>query len=132
MKVKCLSVRQPWAQAIFELGKDVENRTWATQYRGPLLIHASKRIDREAMANWGRPGPLATGAILGVVELTDIVEHSRSMWAAPDSYHWLLRNACLIEKPIPYVGSLRLFEVEIPDRIGLACVKMQSRGTSAA
>ena len=117
MKVKCLSIRQPWAQAIFELGKNIENRTWATHYRGPLLIHASKRIDREAMANWGRPGALATGAILGVVELTDIVEHSRSMWAAPDFYHWLLADARLFELPILYSGRLGLFEVEIPDRV---------------
>ena len=115
MKVKCLSVRQPWAQAIFELAKDVENRTWATHYRGPLLIHASKRIDREAMANWGRPGPLATGAILGVVELTDIVEHSRSMWANPNLYHWLLADARLFELPILYSGRLGLFDVEIRD-----------------
>ena len=39
--MKCLSILQPWAWAIIHGGKDVENRTWRTAYRGPLLIHAS-------------------------------------------------------------------------------------------
>jgi hypothetical protein len=38
--VKCLTVCQPWAWAIVHGRKHVENRTWATDYRGPLLIHA--------------------------------------------------------------------------------------------
>jgi hypothetical protein len=41
--VKALTIRQPWAYAILRLGKDVENRSWRTHYRGPLLIHAAAR-----------------------------------------------------------------------------------------
>jgi hypothetical protein len=37
-----LSLRAPWDWAILHAGKRVENRTWYTAYRGPLLIHASK------------------------------------------------------------------------------------------
>ncbi|MBL8866467.1 MAG: ASCH domain-containing protein, partial [Planctomycetia bacterium] len=37
-----LSIHQPWAHAILHFGKSVENRTWSTSYRGPLLIHAAK------------------------------------------------------------------------------------------
>lgn len=41
--MKALSIRQPWAEAILNLGKRVENRSWQTcHYRGPLLIHAAK------------------------------------------------------------------------------------------
>ena len=36
--MKALSLRPHWAYAIFHLGKDIENRTWSTAYRGPLLI----------------------------------------------------------------------------------------------
>jgi hypothetical protein len=36
-----LSLRQPWAWAVLHLGKVIENRKWCTDYRGPLLIHAS-------------------------------------------------------------------------------------------
>ncbi len=41
--MKALSIRQPFAWAVIHAAKDVENRTWRTDYRGPLLIHASKR-----------------------------------------------------------------------------------------
>ncbi len=41
--MKALSVRQPFAWAIVHGGKDVENRSWATSYRGPVLIHAGMR-----------------------------------------------------------------------------------------
>lgn len=39
---RILSVRQPWAFAIARGWKPIENRSWPTDYRGPLLIHASK------------------------------------------------------------------------------------------
>lgn len=43
--MKAISVRQPWTHAILHLGKRVENRDWAgCAYRGPVLIHASKRL----------------------------------------------------------------------------------------
>ena len=45
--MKALSIKQPWAWAIIHAGKNVENRTWATSYRGPLLIHAGKTFDHE-------------------------------------------------------------------------------------
>lgn len=46
--MKALSVKQPWAWAIIHAGKDIEKRTWRTDYRGPLLIHAGKfHVDRE-------------------------------------------------------------------------------------
>jgi len=53
VKMKCLSVRQPWANAIFIAGKDVDNRSRHTDYRGPLLIHASRRIDWQAARQEG-------------------------------------------------------------------------------
>jgi hypothetical protein len=42
--VKALTVQQPWAWAIVHGGKDVENRTQAWSYRGPLAIHAGARV----------------------------------------------------------------------------------------
>ena len=45
--MKVLSIRQPWAWAIVAGFKPVENRTWKTGYRGPLLIHAGLREDVE-------------------------------------------------------------------------------------
>ena len=41
MQVKVLSVKNPFAYLILQGGKDVENRTWTTDYRGRLYIHVS-------------------------------------------------------------------------------------------
>jgi hypothetical protein len=39
-----LSVRQLFAWAIFHAGMDVENRDWATQQHGRVLIHAPANV----------------------------------------------------------------------------------------
>lgn len=41
-KIPTISVRQPWASAIACGAKRIETRSWKTDYRGPLLIHAGK------------------------------------------------------------------------------------------
>ncbi len=46
-----LSVRQPFAWAIATVQKDVENRGWGTDYRGPLLLHASKTMTQDEYEN---------------------------------------------------------------------------------
>jgi hypothetical protein len=43
--MKIISIRQPWAPLIVSGIKDVENRTWRTNYRVLVLIHASLRSD---------------------------------------------------------------------------------------
>ena len=40
--MKALSIRQHWAWLIIHGGKDVENRSWHTKYRGRFLVHAAK------------------------------------------------------------------------------------------
>lgn len=41
--MKALSVKQPWAGMIAQRIKPIETRVWATDYRGELLICASKK-----------------------------------------------------------------------------------------
>ena len=41
--MKALSVRAPWWWAILH-GKPVENRDWHTNFRGVVLLHASKDL----------------------------------------------------------------------------------------
>jgi hypothetical protein len=41
--MKALSIIQPWASLVAVGAKKIETRSWATNYRGPLAIHASKR-----------------------------------------------------------------------------------------
>lgn len=43
--MKVISLLQPWASLVVLGHKKIETRSWDTPYRGPLLIHASKRWD---------------------------------------------------------------------------------------
>lgn len=47
--MKVLSIRQPWAWLIMTGLKDIENRTWNTDFRGRFAIHASKKFDWDAL-----------------------------------------------------------------------------------
>lgn len=40
--MKALTIRQPWASLIALGVKTIETRSWPTNYRGPVLIHAGK------------------------------------------------------------------------------------------
>lgn len=98
---RVLTLKQPHASAIFD-GKNVENRTWSTNYRGRLWIHAGLSVDRSMLpANWDG---LPRGVILGHVDLVDVVRDSDSMWAEPGCFHWVLENPMSIE-PIAHRGG---------------------------
>lgn len=100
-----LTVRQPWATAIFSASKDVENRSWHTDYRGRIWIHASKTLDRpdDPRLAWVLE-ELPTGVVLGSVVLVDVVRDSRSRWADPAAFHWVLTDAQLLPTPVPRRG----------------------------
>lgn len=102
--MKCLTIRQPWPFAIFHLGKDVENRTWQTDYRGPLLIHAGStfnqiqvQVVRTIVRGQGKDdkqlvppystfdkrdprNPYLVSALIGTVDLVDIAWGHDSPW----------------------------------------------------
>lgn len=116
MKIQCLTLHAQWAAAILKLGKDVENRTWSTPYRGPLAIHAGRTIDRDICEQLGlKPDDLVCRHILGTVELVDIVSNSRSRWAMPGHYHWILANPRLLRRPKPHSGKMGLHPVVLKE-----------------
>ena len=47
--MKVLTLKQPWATLVAEGIKKYEFRTWKTNYRGKILIHAGVGIDKDAM-----------------------------------------------------------------------------------
>lgn len=118
-----ITIRQPWASLIMIGVKTVENRDWQADYRGTLVIHAGKGIDREAMREHGHliGGEYPAGAIIGVVDLVGCVRDSPSPWAVRGQWHWLLANPrpCV---PVPVRGKLGLWRVSDEDwpRTGLA------------
>jgi hypothetical protein len=84
-----LTVRQPWASAIFHAGKTVENRPRRTHYRGRLWIHAGEFRGRDEAGRWANhqrlwlpEEPLPRGVILGSVQLVDCIDDSDSPWAS--------------------------------------------------
>ena len=50
------------------------------------------------------PKDLVFGAIVGTVELYDVVTDSHNPWAIPGLYHWLLRDPRPLARPIPARG----------------------------
>jgi hypothetical protein len=112
-----LSIRQPWAHLIIAGVKRIENRNWRTSHRGPIAIHAARRVDPIApiAAQYGViiPSDLLRGGIIGVADLVDIVQQPQpedEMWF-DGPFGWVLRNA----RPVPFVATRgvrgRLFDV---------------------
>lgn len=108
-----LTLRQPWASAVVRLGKNVENRTWTTPYRGLLAIHAGKGVDSAAPPSVAEAleQRLPSGCVVAVVELHSIVRDSRSEWAREGEYHWLLRDVRELAVPVPCMGRQMLFKL---------------------
>lgn len=121
--MKALSVRQPWAWLILHAGKDIENRSWHTNFRGRVLVHASKGMTRDEYEDasdplWASKGPvielpsfeaLERGGIVGMVDIVDCVRQSDSPWYQGE-WGFVLRNPA----PIPFrplKGALGFFDV---------------------
>lgn len=114
--MKALSIRQPWASLILAGHKAVENRTWTTTYRGPVIVHAGVTVVRPVLALAARYGIAdpPTGAYLGVVDLEDI-HHAEdgcrctTVFAEMGVYHWSLARPRWFPTPISGPGRLGLY-----------------------
>lgn len=116
--VTVLSVKQPWAWLIVNGHKDIENRDWATKFRGELYIHAGKKIDQDG-CDWVRenfteidlPYVFLTGGIVGKANVIDCVTAHSSRWFF-GKHGFVLAN----QRHIPFVplrGQLGLFKADI-------------------
>jgi len=115
-----LSIRQPWAWAIINAGKDIENRTWRTDFRGPVCIHAAKVVTWSEwddalyflMGHQDVHPPLRhqidRGGIIGTAEIVDCVEQSDSPWFF-GRFGFVLRNPRPVDF-IPVNGALGFFD----------------------
>ena len=117
--MKALSIRNPWGWLIVNGYKDIENRSWRTNYRGRIYIHAGLKADpndfqsqREYVRSSGIviPDTLATGAVIGEATLTDCIDSSDSPWFC-GRYGFCLSDPVAYDQPIPYKGQLNLFEI---------------------
>jgi hypothetical protein len=117
--VKALSILQPYAWLIVQGIKPVENRTWYTGYRGPVLIHAGKTYSkRDHLDDWEtwqhfcypheRDGMI--GGIVGIATITGCVDKSDSKWFN-GPWGFTLTNAIALPKLVPMRGALGFFDV---------------------
>lgn len=82
--LRALTVQPPWSWSIVHAGKDIENRTTAWKYRGPLFIHQGARWSERGSEHREYLRALAAapsrvrhvldvkGAIIGRAELTGV------------------------------------------------------------
>jgi ASCH domain-containing protein len=64
--MKCLSLKQPFADLLALGEKTIELRKWNTKFRGEFLIHASKNIDVDACERLDiETDKISIGAIVG-------------------------------------------------------------------
>jgi len=128
---KVISLWQPWATP-FVLGiKLNETRSWATNYRGRVYIHAAmnKSVDTIQFTNnitYYKPNHyidfsrkiinLLFGVIIGYVDIVDCVraETIRDKMTAQElsfgdysdgRWIWICKNHTALETPIPAKGS---------------------------
>ena len=127
--MKVLTIKQPWATLIMQGDKRFEFRSWQTKYRGDLLIHAGKSVDKEALNRLSKylPKEIPTGKILGKVKLVDCIKMSPEFKnillkenkdiytksAFKENYGWQLTDVEIFEKPIEAKGQLSLWEYPI-------------------
>jgi hypothetical protein len=131
--MKAITIKQPWAWAIIFGGKDVENRSWCTRYRGPLAIHAGAAYRTDVSLPRGVHAPeraeLRFSAILGVVELVDVVQKSRSRWFQ-GKYGFVLRNPRPLAAPVQCKGRLGLWTLT-PAHLRLIEARLKQRRARA-
>jgi len=126
VKLKALSFRQPWAALILEGRKTLDLRTWSTHYRGRLAIYASLEVEKEACQAHGVDiAHLTTGALVGIVDLVDVIpleeaaynarlaEHLGGRSFRPGLYGWVLTNPRPLDPPQVVKGRLNLFDVDV-------------------
>ncbi len=120
-KMKAISVKQPWASLIAIGLKSIETRTWATDYRGEILIVASKQPDNAAMKHFSfLKESLSFGAALCMAELVDcqpMISADEKPARCPlydGAYAWVLNNIRGVT-PFEVKGRLGIYEVELPD-----------------
>ena len=125
--MKALTIKQPWASLITEGYKKYEFRSWKTNYRGKILIHAGLSLEKdmqERFKNYNLDYQL--GYIIGEAEIVDcilvdekfneelrnidLIVYGRSNHV--ENYAWKLENIKKYDNPIPCKGKLGLWNYE--------------------
>ena len=125
--IPAISIRQPWAWAIVHARKNIENRDWSTNVRGPIHIHAAKGMSRaeyqdfemfynglwredKSLPMLPASAQLIKGGIVGTATLVDCVKQHSSPWFF-GKYGFVLEDVKPVEF-VPLRGQLGFFNVD--------------------
>lgn len=140
--MKILTVCQPYASLIVSGQKLIENRTWKTNYHGPLAIHAG--ASNKYLCTWHcrldatLPDPMPFSAILGVVDLIDCVTFADAYVKYPQlcgvhregPFCWILSNPRRLDAPIEGTGAQGLRTVN-PNLAAEILLRLSEQSASA-
>lgn len=133
--MKAITLWQPWASLMVLGVKKIETRSWPTRYRGPLAIHAAKRIfipDSDEFRYFMGlyiidPKILPLGAMLGICQQVDCIQVPDSSSKGvpgltnterafgdytPGRYAWITTGMKAFDSPIPCSGKQGLWNWE--------------------
>ena len=133
--MKAISLWQPWATLLATGAKTIETRSWTTQHRGVIAIHAGLKVFDDplflaepfsSLLNYVAPANLPHGAIVGLALLTDCKRTTwdrkgrRDGWIeqlsaieyalgdfGPNRFGWFMSDAKPLARPIPCRGNRR-------------------------
>ena len=121
--MKALTLKQPWASLIVNGYKEYEFRSWKTNYRGKILIHAGLSIEKDKINLYDIDYPL--GCIIGEATITDCIQVNKDFDSKLRKinpkiygnnhigmYAWKLENVIKYSKPIYVKGKLGLWNYE--------------------
>lgn len=125
--MKVLTLKQPWATLVAEGIKKYEFRSWKTNYRGKILIHAGTGIDKKELEKFKDLNlEFPSKRILAEVELEDclelndelnkkIIEEKNIAYGSKyrTGYAWKLTNSKKINYDKEVKGQLGLWNLDL-------------------
>lgn len=121
--MKALTIKEPWASLIINNYKTYEFRSWKTNYRGKILIHAGLSLEKNELKYFEDYNlNYQCGNIIGEATITDCIlvtkEFNKKLLDINNKvyknnhenlYAWKLENIVKHENPIPIKGKLGLW-----------------------
>lgn len=127
--MKVISIIEPWASLIKEGRKKIETRSWKTNYRGKIYIHASlKKVPKNNerinnLLSLLKDKNFKYGSIIAEAEIIDCIYMDEMFLEKIKNnpqeyicgeysigrYAWILDNIKILPEPIPAKGSLGIW-----------------------
>lgn len=90
--MKAITIRQPWASLIALGAKRIETRSWATNYRGPIAIHASAKFhpsDHMIAMTTPEMSPWLSLVGVGNLPLGEVIATATLVECVPTATGWM-------------------------------------------